>query len=274
MPQPEIPIERFEVFASGLDHPECVAFDRAGQLWAYRIGATGTVETVATLGGFTGGVAFSPLDQALYLCNPGLGLVRVDADGRHGIFATEAGGHKMICPNFGVFDRRGRLYVTDSGIWKKHNGCLMRFEPDGAGTVIAGPFGYANGLAMSADERTLFMVESDTDRIYRFELTDGEVGEPTIYAEPVGRLPDGLSLDETGNLYVACYASDEIWRIAPGGAKTLLAWDHFAILLGRPTNLAWGGENRDVLYVANLGRYTVTRAHLPGVRGQRLANQL
>jgi gluconolactonase len=280
MPEPEIPIERFEVFATGLDHPECVAFDRAGRLWAggeagqvYRIDAGGKVETVATLGGFTGGIAFSPLDHALYVCNPSLGLARVEADGRHTVFATGASKHQMICPNYPVFDRHGHLYVTDSGNWKKHNGALLRFEPDGSGRVIAGPFGYANGLALSADERTLFMVESDTDRVYRFDLSpDGEVGPPEVYAEPVGRLPDGLSLDEAGNLYVACYASDEIWRVSPAREKALLAGDHFAILLGRPTNLAWGGDNFDVLYVANLGRYTVTRARLPGVRGQRLAN--
>jgi gluconolactonase len=282
MPVPEIPIERFEIFATGLDHPECVAFNRNGQLWAggeagqiYRIDTTGQVETIAALGGFTGGLAFSPLDHALYACNPAHGLVRVEPDGRHLIFATGAGGHKMVCPNFGVFDRRGRLYVTDSGIWKKQNGALLRFDPDGAGRVLAGPFGYANGLALSADERTLFMAESNTDCVLRFDLTaDGEIANTAVYAECVGRLPDGMALDEAGNLYVTCYASDEIWRIAPTGEKTLMAWDHFAILIGRPTNLAWGGENRDVMYVANLGRTTVTRAHVPGVRGQRLANQL
>jgi gluconolactonase len=281
MPEPEIPIERFEVFAGGLDHPECVAYDRDGQLWAggeagqvYRIDPAGNVETIATLGGFTGGLAFSPLDHALYVCNPSLGVVRIEADGRHRVFATDAGGHKLICPNVCVFDRRGRLYVTDSGNWKKHNGALLRYDPDGRGYVIAGPFGYANGLALTADERTLFMVESDADRVCRFALSaDGEAGEPAAYAEQVGRLPDGLTLDEAGNLYVACYASDEIWRISPAGEKALFAWDHFAILLGRPTNMAWGGANRDVLYVANLGRYTVSRVHLPGVRGQRLANQ-
>jgi len=278
MPQPEIPIERFEVFASGLDHPECLAFDRAGDLWAggeagqiYRIDAAGRVQTVAALGGFTGGIAFSPLDQALYVCNPSLGLVRVRADGRHEVFANAAEGHSLVCPNYPVFDRRGRLYVTDSGTWKKRNGALLRFEPDGRGRVVGGPFGYANGLALTADERSLFMVESDTDRVYRFDLTaEGEVWRPETYAEAVGRLPDGLALDDAGNLYVACYASDEIWRIDPAGKKTLLAWDHFAILLGRPTNLAWGGANGDILYVANLGRYTITRAHLPGLRGQRL----
>src|SRR5262245_23351531 len=122
MSEPEIPIERFEVFASGLDHPECIAFDRDGHLWAggeagqvYRIEPSGQVQTVTTLGGFTGGIAFSPLDHALYVCNPGLGLVRVGADGRHTVFANGVGGHAMVCPNYPVFDRRGRLYASDSG---------------------------------------------------------------------------------------------------------------------------------------------------------------
>jgi gluconolactonase len=272
---------QFEVFASGLDHPECIALDRDGQVWAggeagqiYRIDASGAVTTMTTLGGFIAGIAFSPLDHALYVCNAKQGLMRVEADGRHALFAAEAAEHKIVCPNYPVFDRRGRLYVSDSGKWKQRNGFLLRFEADGSGHVIGGPLGYANGLALSADERWLFMVESDADRVYRFALTsDGQLGRGEVYAESVGRLPDGLALDEAGNLYVACYASDEIWRISPLGEKSLLGWDYHAILLSRPTNLAWGGENSDVLYVANLGRDTITRAHLPGVRGQRLAHQ-
>ncbi|HEY2415162.1 MAG TPA: SMP-30/gluconolactonase/LRE family protein [Pirellulaceae bacterium] len=277
---------QFEIFASGIDHPECLAFDREGNLWAggeagqvYRIDASGQVNTVATLGGFHAGLAFSPLDHALYVCNTKLGIFRVLADGSHSLFATHAGDHKIVCPNYPLFDRRGRLYVTDSGKWKQRNGYLLRFEGSDGGSVVGGPFGYANGLAFSGDERNLYMVESDTDRVLRFVLTsDGEVGSAEVYAEKVGRLPDGLALDEAGNLYVACYASDEIWRISPTGEKSVLGWDYHAILVSRPTNLAWGqgnseGANRDVLYVANLGRDTITRAHLPGVRGQRLAHQ-
>jgi len=277
---------RFEVFASGLDHPECVALDSSGNVWAggeagqvYRIDPSSAVSTVAALGGFNAGIAFSPLDQSLYVCNTKLGLFRVETDGRHALFAAEAEGHKLVCPNYPVFDRRGRLYVSDSGKWKQRNGFILRFDADGSGRVIGGPFGYANGLALSADQRWLFMVESDSDRVYRFELTsDDQLGSGEVYAENVGRLPDGLALDEAGILYVACYASDEIWRISPSREKTLLAWDYHAILLSRPTNLAWGvgnsgGEDADVLYVANLGRDTITRARLPGVRGLRLANQ-
>jgi gluconolactonase len=281
MPEPELAIEQFAIFASGLDHPECLAFDRDGHLWAggeagqiYRIDASGQVQTVAALGGFSGGLALSPLDQMLYVCNPSLGVVRVEPDGGHTVFATGAGGHTMVCPNYPLFDRSGRLYLSDSGHWKKHNGWLLRFDPDGSGRVLGGPFGYANGLALTADERALYMAESDTDRVYRFDLTaGGELGRCAVHAESIGRLPDGLALDEAGHLYVACYASDEIWRVSPAREKIRLAWDHHAILLSRPTNLAWGGANRDVLYVANLGRTTITRAPLPGVRGQRLANQ-
>src|SRR5205814_6611899 len=101
---------------------------------------------------------------------------------------------------------------------------------------------------------------------------DGWVGEAEVYAENVGALPDGLALDAAGNLYASCYASDDIHRITPAGERKLFAWDRYAILLSRPTNMAFGGENFDEMYVANLGRTTITRAKI-GVRGQPLANQ-
>jgi gluconolactonase len=270
---PEIPIEQFEIFASGLDHPECVAFDRDGFLWAggeagqvYRIDRAGKAQTIATLGGFTGGIALSPADDEPFVCNPSLGVVHVKRDGTHRVFATQARHHKLVAPNFAVFDRAGNLYVTDSGNWRKHNGYLLRFDPAGNGVVVAGPFGYANGLALGADERRLYMVESDTNRVFAF---DTATFKPTVFAEDVGRLPDGLALDESGNLYVSCYASDDIHRISPAGTKTLFAYDPFAILLSRPTNMAFDGE---WMYVANLGRTTVTRVKLE-VLGQPLVNR-
>src|SRR4051794_14184028 len=91
-PSPEIPIERFEIFANGLDHPECLAFDREGNLWAggeagqvYRISRDGKVEQIATLGTFNAGLAFSPAGE-LFVCNPASGIVRVSRDGRREVF--------------------------------------------------------------------------------------------------------------------------------------------------------------------------------------------
>jgi gluconolactonase len=271
---PEVPIERFEIFANGLDHPECLAFDGDGYLWAggeagqvYRISPEGSFQTVAELGGFCGGVSWTPDDAELFVCNPKHGVVRVNRSGEWSVFAESAGDRKLICPNYGVFDRRGDYYVTDSGNWKKHNGCLIRYTADGRGEVIAGPFGYANGLALSADERTLFMVESDTDSVYRIDLASGAA---SVYAEGVGRLPDGLALDANGDLFASCYASDDIHRISGPGEVTLYAYDRWAILLSRPTNIAF---QNGYIYAANLGRTTITRAHV-GRAEKPLANQL
>ncbi len=276
---PEISIDAFEIFANGLDHPECLAFDRHGDLWAggeagqiYRISPDGKVQLVTTLDSFCAGLAFS-LEDELFVCNPALGIVRVTVGGEFSVFASHVGKHKIACANYGLFDSSGNYYVTDSGQWKKSNGYLLRFRPDGKGEILAGPLGYANGLALTVDEKNLFMVESNTDSVFRFEIrADGLVSAPEIYATDCGRFPDGLTLDAEGNLYVCCYASDEIWRISPSRKKNLFAWDRNAILLGSPTNMAFGGENFDELYFANLARTTITRAKI-GVKGQTLANQ-
>jgi gluconolactonase len=242
----------------------------AGQI--YRIDPAGKVETIANLGGFCGGLAFSSDDRELFVCVAGVGIVCVAKNGEHRVFATLAGDHQIVAPNYPLFDRRGRMYVSDSGNWMKRNGYVLRFDPDGRGEVLTGPLGYANGMALTADERHLFMVESDSDSVLRFEIgTDDQLKEPEVFADRVGRFPDGLALDVEGNLYVCCYASDEIWRIRPDNEKTLLAHDRWGVRLGRPTNLAFGGKNFDEIYVANLGRYTITRAKV-GIRGQPLAN--
>src|SRR6185295_1982200 len=107
-------------------------------------------QLVTSMGGFCGGLAFSPANE-LFVCNPALGIVKVFPDGKFSVFATHAGEHKLICPNYGLFDSNGNYYVTDSGQFRKKNGYLLRFTPDGKGQVVAGPFGYTNGLALSAD---------------------------------------------------------------------------------------------------------------------------
>ncbi len=270
---PEIPVGRFEIYASGLDHPECLVFDREGNLWAggeggqvYGIGSDRTVKVVAELAGFCAGVTRTPDDTELFVCNSVHGIVRVKGKGEWSLFANAASGHKLVCPNFGLFDRRGNYYMTDSGNWQRRNGYVLKFGSDGQGAIVAGPFGYANGLALSEDERRLFMVESDTDRVFQIDIFNNS---SSVYAEQVGRMPDGLALDASGNLYASCYASDEIYRISGARQKTLFAWDRWAILLSRPTNIAF----RDgYLYAANLGRTTITRAHV-GIQGKPLAHE-
>lgn len=271
--KPEVPIETFEVYAKGLDHPECCAFDAHGNLWAggedgqvYRISKTGEVDEVARIGCFCGGLAFSPQNQ-LFICVPKLGVVRVESSGQWAVFADGANGVKLREANFPAFDTRGNLYVSDSGQWKGTDGRLVRFDLRGQGTEVATGLGYANGLALSAGEDVIFLVESDTNTIYRIPLlANGEGQAAEVYARPVGHVPDGLCLDAAGNLLVTSYGSHEIFRISTEGRISLLAQDPNGILLGGPTNLTFGGRHNDEIYVANLNRWEITRARV-GLKG-------
>jgi gluconolactonase len=277
----EIAIDQFETYADGLDHPEDLAFDSEGVLWAggeagqvYRIPEKGRVETLTNVGGFCLGLAFSAADE-LYICNSQLAcLIKVERNGRSSLFADSAEGHKLKLPNYGVFDSAGNLFVSDSGDWTRSSGCIVRFDRRGQGKVfLRGPLPFPNGLALSADERFLFVAQSHTDDVLRVEVReDGSAGDREIYAAGLERIPDGLAFDVAGNLYVSCYASDNIFRVSPEREVTLLAYDRAGTTLARPTNIAIGGPAGDELFVANLGRWHINRTKL-GVKGQPLANQ-
>ena len=281
-PNPSTPLlrkEDFVTFCEGLDHPEGLAFDREGNLWAggelgqiYSISPAGELTEMARLGGFCLGLTFSA-EQQLWVCNSGLhSLMCLDRSGRVLRSIEAVGATRLMTPNFPVFDREGNLYFSDSGLWDGANGCIFRLRPSGAVEYFAGPFAFANGLALSADDRFLFVAESQRDCVRRIEiLPNGAAGEAEVYVEGMARIPDGLALDAAGNLYVTCYASDCIYRVKPDRSVALLAWDPEGTRIARPTNVAFGGPHFDDLYVANLGRWHIGRAHL-GVAGQPLVN--
>jgi gluconolactonase len=139
--------------------------------------------------------------------------------------------------------------------------------------MFAGPFAFANGLALSADERFLYVVQSTRDNVLEIEIqADGNARGPRVYASGLARVPDGMAFDTAGNLYVTCYASDNVYQVSPRGKVRLLAYDPAGTMIARPTNVAFGGPNFDQMFFANLGRWHVCQAPA-GVRGQLLANQ-
>jgi gluconolactonase len=275
-----IPLSRFQIFAEGLDHPEGLAFDADGELWAggelgqiYRMNRRGRLTEAARIGGFCLGLTFSQ-EQELYVCNFKLpALVRMNRKGRVLDSWERVGSRKLKTPNFSVFDSEGNLYFSDSGDFGEVNGWVYRLRPNGKTEVFAGPFAFANGLSLSADERFLYVVQSTRNNVAEVEIKgDGRAGKPRVYASGLERIPDGAAFDARGNLYVTCYASHNLYKVAKDGKVSLLAYDPAGTMIAGPTNIAFGGPNFDQMFVANLGRWHICRAPA-GVRGQLLANQ-
>jgi len=273
-----LPLKRASVFADGLDHPECVAYHPDGTFYAggeagqiYRISADGKrVEEIARSdGGFILGVAISPDGTWLAACDLRKKVVwRLDLNGR--TLQEFAGGFSI--PNHLAFTTDGDLYVTDSGAFRQVNGKIYKFDATGAGGVWpAGPFNFANGIAIGPDRKALYVVCTWVPGVERVEIReDGSAGKRSVFARFPRTCPDGLAFDRRGNLYVTCYAPSRIYKVTPQGKVSVLIDDWEAHTLSNPTNIAFGGKNFDQLFAANLGRWHITKIDVK-TRGLPLA---
>lgn len=275
---PAVAIEEFEMFADGLDHPEGIAFDRDGNLWAggesgqvYRINQRGKVSEIGNLGGFNLGLTVSAR-QTLFICNLGKrSLVEMDRRGRVLRSWERTGRQRFQSPNFSVFDSAGNLYFSDSGKWMQDDGFIFVLRPSGRVETFAGPLAFPNGLALNAAEDTLFVVQSTADNVLAIPIKrDGSAGRARVFARGLRSVPDGIAFDADGNLYVTCYASHTIYKVSPNGKATVLAADPRGTMLASPTNLAFAVDGSDYVYFANLGRWHVCRSRA-GVQGMPLA---
>jgi gluconolactonase len=250
-----------------LDHPEGVAVHPDGNVWCggeagqvYRIAPNGSeVELVAQTGGFTLALAFGP-DGALYHVDlVHRAVYRLDPETGHtSIFVSdEIDGHPLRLPNAVAFDANGALYLTDSYAESEPGPGVFRIGPDGHGVLwAAGPFSFANGIAVADDGSCVYVAETWARRVVRIGVEpDGSAGTPELHVELPGILPDGLAVGPAGLLYVACYQPSQVLRVSVDREVEVIVRDDDAMTLAHPTNIAFHGQTG---FCANLGRWHIT----------------
>lgn len=164
-------------------------------------------------------------DDTHLICDSIAGIRKFDTQGRW--IKDEAGkscaGTEVFSPNDLVCDKRGNIYYTDS---VRNKGKVCFIGVDGTEKIVAGNLDFPNGIIFSADEKYLYVAESYKNRIWKLTLpAEGIASEIKVFAglpahvsgNIIDNLPDGLALDNHGNIWVAHYGMQSIQVLSAEG---------------------------------------------------------
>lgn len=117
-------------------------------------------------------------------------------------------------PNDLAFGPNGNLLFTCPGDTLEDNtGYICCLSIDGKLSKIFEGMFYPNGLALNKEQSHLFVAETGTQKIWKFEWDNEnkQLKDKTLFTETGGSVgPDGIAFDEDGNLYVAVYGSGKV----------------------------------------------------------------
>lgn len=181
------------------------------------------------------------------------GIVRLGAAGdRPAVVVDRFKGQRFNSPNDLTIRSDGTIYFTDP-TWQapvpppQAKTRVYRL-PSGASTALVADDRRVqpNGITLSPDEKTLYV--SSAEGLFRYKVAaDGSVGQPVRFAPQILGA-DGMVADCAGNLYVT---STDVIVLDPTGAG--IGRLRLPAGAGPATNLAFGGSNRQTLFITAMG---------------------
>lgn len=278
------PDARIEIIAAGLSHAEgplwvadstMLLFSDAPTRTIYRWTSTGGLSKFLESTGFSGRMPYGKEPGTNGLALDGQGNLLLADHGDRRVATLPLGqasgkrtltdafdGRRYNSPNDLVMHPNGSLYFTDppyglpqqaqSPLREQPVNGLYRRSPKGQITREVADLTLPNGLALSANGRTLYVSQSDSLRplIMRYPVRgNGKLGKGAVFFDmtPLPRrpkdVPDGLKLDRAGNVWVAGHGGLVI--LSPQG-------QHLGTLdVGEVVaNCAWGDDGSTLYFTA------------------------
>jgi gluconolactonase len=266
---------RLEKAADGFQFTEGPVWNSAGFLLFSDIPANQIVKFVPgaaptafrTSSGNSNGLTYDRAGRLLACEHSNRRVTRQEADGSLTVLASSYDGKKLNSPNDIVVRSDGTIYFSDPpyGIREEQKELpfqgVYKISPEGKLTLLAQDFDRPNGIALSPDEKTLYVDDSARLHVRAFDVApDGSISHGRILAELKSArqgVPDGMKVDRKGNLYVT----------GPGGVWVFdKRGKHLGTILMAelPANCGWGDADYRTLYLtARTGLYRI-RLKIPG----------
>jgi sugar lactone lactonase YvrE len=136
---------------------------------------------------------------------------------------------------------------------------LYRLTPDGRVTELFGGVGLSNGLDWSDDRATFYYADSRSGGVDVFAADPGTgaLGERRRFITVRAGIPDGLTLDADGCLWLAVFGTGEVRRYTPDGDLDTV----IRLPVDQPTSMAFGGHDLATLYITT-AREDLTQAQV------------
>ncbi len=194
-------------------------------------------------------------------------VTRTEKDGSVTVLADQYLGRKFNSPNDVCVRSDGMVFFSDPPYGLEGREAELPFSgvyaiaPDGKITLLSVYFKHPNGVALSPDEKTLYITDSGASFIQAFDVAkDGSLSNTRLFCKDLG--PDGLKVDGRGNVWASARDGIRVYR--PDGS--LAATISFP---EQPANCAFGDDDSKTLYVtARHGVYKV-RCAIAGLRPGR-----
>jgi xylono-1,5-lactonase len=205
----------------------------------------------------------------------GVGRLRLDP-----VEITQIGAVEADLPNTRLNDAKvdpfGRIWFGTMGEGTPGgNGAFYRLDPDLTWTRVDTGYRVANGPTFSLDGRTVFHNDTPNRTVYAFDMDPrGGLSNKRVFIrfEREWGVPDGMTTDAEGGLWICGWDGHRVSRFRPDGSL-----DRFiAIPTQRPTTCVFAGPRLDRMFVASasagLDNDTLAGSLFevfPGVRGMR-----
>ncbi len=213
----------------------------------------------------------------LVICEHGNRRIsRVEADGSRTVVVDRYEGNRLNSPNDLVYGSDGSLYFTDppyglegqeeSPLRELDFNGIFRLRPDGDLEALVRDQSRPNGIALSPDESTLYVANSDQDpKVWMaYDLDESGASNARVFYDVTDQTapgaPDGMKVDTAGNIFAT--GPGGVWVFTPDG-------EHLGTIMPdeRPANVGWGDDGRTLYMTAQTGLYRIalsTGGVLPG----------